>query len=169
MLKDQRKNEKKRVDKSLVIAICLCVGLALAVIGAIVLPEPIIGAVELSRSRDFIENTTEVKIVLNSPKQSGGILADAEYIMDEEASRSFTDRLFIILKNVKYSSIEKADTGIWKTKIVIYNTTHELRVYVDAESIYLEKNGSLIEYRIPDNMRADYDALYTEINERLAS
>ena len=164
----QKKNEKKRVDKTLVTAICLCVGLVLFVIGVIVLPEPMIGAAQLSQSIDYIEDSTDVKVVLNSPKQSGGILADAEHIMDEEASEVFVERLCNILKNVKYSDMEKIDTGIWKTKIVIYNTTDELRVYVDSEGVYLEKNGSLIEYRIPENVRADYDALYTEINERLA-
>lgn len=166
---ERKKNEKKKVDKSFVIAICICVALALSVVGAIVLPEPIIGAVTLSDSRAFIEGSEEVKVVLNSPMKSGGILADAEYIMDETASADFSHRVLNLLKNAKYNGIDKSDTGIWKTKIVIYNTIDELRIYVDTDGIYLEKNGNLIEYRIPDSIRSDYDAMYAEINERLAS
>ena len=75
--------QKKKVDKTLVTAICLCVGLVLFVIGVIVLPEPIIGAVQLSQGIEYIEESTDIRVVLNSPKQSGGILADAEHIMDE--------------------------------------------------------------------------------------
>ncbi len=162
----ERKN-KKKTDKVLIIAICLCVAISLATVGIIVLPEPIIAAIELDRSTDFVENSADIKIVLNSPTESGGILADAEAVLEKERAEAFSERLINILKNVKYSKTDKINTGVWKTKIVIYNTTDEQRLYIDSKGVYIENGQRLIGYKIPEKLRPEFDSLYSEIEASL--
>ena len=101
--------------------------------------------------------------------ESSGILADAEKVLSKKEASDFAERFSNILKNVKYSDTEAINTGIWKIKAVFYNSTDEMRIYVDEARIYLERNGKLITYDVPDSVKNDYDALYSEINELLES
>ncbi|MBQ8850397.1 MAG: hypothetical protein IJ011_08720 [Clostridia bacterium] len=163
----ERKNEKKKVDKGLVIAIVLCVAVALGVVGFIFLPEPIAAAVKLNSAEKFIANSSEYTVVLNAPMELGGILNDSEAVMRDADASDFVEKLSFVLENVKYSDTTKAETGVWKTKIVIYNTTDETVLYIDADGIYIENNGKLIKYRVTKDAKTAFDELYTEINSSL--
>ncbi len=163
MEKKSNKKEVKRMDKSLVITVSLCLAVVVFIIGAIVIPEPVIAAIELNKAREFIEGSDGITVVINAPMESGGLLTDAESVLDESRSKAFSDSLLNILKNVKYTNTNKVNNGIWKTNIVIYNTTDKLCVYIDENGIYLEKGQSVIAYAISENVRSEYDALYNEV------
>ena len=163
----KRKNEKKKIDKSLVIAIALCVAVTLGVVGFIFLPEPITAAVKLNGAEKFIANSSEYTVVLNAPMELGGILNDSEAVIRDDDASNFVEKLSLVLENVKYSDTTKIETGVWKTKIVIYNTTDETVLYIDTDGIYIENNGKLIKYRVTKDAKTAFDELYTEINSSL--
>jgi len=167
MKQENKQNRKRKADKTYVIAICLCVVLALAIVGAIVLPEPITAAVNLGRSKDFLSDEPIIKAVINAPMQSTGILADSEKVLSDNDAQGVSDRLYDVLKNVKYSSMEPTGFGVWKIKIVTYNLTEESRVYLDENAVYIENNKRLIKYSVSQEYAEAYAAFYSDINDML--
>ncbi len=164
-----KKGEKreKKVDKVLVISIILCVAVALFVIGILTIPEPITAAVQLDKTEKFIKSSDEFTVVINAPMESVGILNDKEAVLRDKEADAFVENLETVLKNVKYSDTENVSTGVWKTKIVLYNATDESRIYVDADNVYIENNGKLISYKVTDEAKTAYSELYSNIEKLL--
>ena len=161
------KKEKKRLDKSIVIAIVLCVSLVVGIVGFVALPEPITAAVQLKNVKKFIASSSDVVVVINAPMEMEGILNDKEAVMRDDDALNFVRNISDVLKNVKYSDTKKQNIGIWKTKIVIYNPTDEIALYMDEEGVYIENKGKLIKYTVSNEATQQYNELYSEIETKL--
>ena len=161
------KKEKKRMDRVLLVSIILCVSLALGIVGFVFLPEPITASVKLRGVKKFIANSSDVVVVLNAPLEMEGILNDKEAVLRENDAKIFIEKLSSVLENVKYYDTKSAEFGIWKTKIVIYNTTDECVIYIDNDGVYIENKGKIIQYKMDDDAKSEYDALIYDIYTRL--
>ena len=166
-MSEKIKKEKKRLDKSIVIAIVLCVSLVVGIVGFVALPEPITAAVQLKNVKKFIASSSDVVVVINAPMEMEGILNDKEAVMRDDDALNFVRNIYDVLKNVKYSDTKKQSIGIWKTKIVIYNPTDEIALYMDEEGVYIENKGKLIKYAVSNEATQQYNELYSEIKTEL--
>ena len=169
-LEKQLKNEKKsskKIDKTLVISISICVAIALLVVGIVTLPEPITAAINLGKTRDFLANVEEPTVLLNDAGEYTGLLETKEAVLEDKEAETLVRQLLLVLENAKYSDTIGASYGVWKTKIVVYNTTDKADVYIDGDGIYILHNDRLIKYKITESGAEKHKALLSSINERL--
>ena len=82
-----------------------------------------------------------------------------------EEAEDFAERLRLVLNNVKYNNTETVNIGVWKTKIVLYNSTDTLELYIDGEGIYIENKGRLIRYGFDGGSDSCHQELLSEIEK----
>ena len=155
----------KGIDKTLVVAISICVAIALLVVGIVTLPEPITAAKRLKDAKSFLAAVEEPAVLLNSAGEYTGLLETKEALLEDDSAEDFVSYLSVVLENAKYSSTSGAAYGVWKTKIVVYNSTDKLDVYIDSEGIYILHNERLIEYRIAESGAEEHKAILEIIND----
>lgn len=160
---NNRKNNPKKADKGLIIGIVLCISIVIFIIGILTLPEPVIAAIQLNKTENFIADSDNFTVVINAPMESTGILNDKEAVIRDDDANAFVEKLTFVLENVKYCDTKNVNTGIWKTKIVLYNATDEIRIYTDPDRVYIENNGKLISYSIGEKASSTYSQLYSDI------
>ena len=155
----------KRIDKTLVIAISICVAIVLLVVGIVTLPEPITAAKRLKDAKSFLTAVDEPTVLLNSAGEYTGLLETKEALLEDDSAEDFVSRLSVVLENAKYSSTSGAAYGVWKTKIVVYNSIDKIDVYIDSEGVYVLHNERLIEYKIAEGGAEEHKAILEIIND----
>ena len=65
------------------------------------------------------------------------------------------------------SDITIVNTGIWKTKAVLYNTDDEFTIYLDGDGIYIEKDRRLVRYKARDESGEQFEKLLSDIEDHL--
>ena len=106
-------------------------------------------------------------MVINSASETEGLLGDKEVILRDSDAEELSIRISQLLKNAKYLNTDKVNIGIWKTKIVMYNSTEQLELYVDNNGVYLENKGKLICYDFDGEWEKGYDTLLSDIEKLL--
>lgn len=166
MEKNRQKREKK-TDKTLMIAIGICVFVVIFIVGIITIPEPLSAWIHLERTESFVEDNPELLVLINSTSETVGILNDREVVLKDDKADDFVNVLSDVLKNTKYSDTESVYVGIWKRKIVLYSVTDEIALYADKNGIYIENNGRLIEYSVREEGRKSLDSLLSLMEDHL--
>lgn len=157
-VKNGQKIEKK-TDKTLVIAIGICILVVIFIVGIITIPEPLSAQIQLERTESFVEGNPDLIVLINSTSETVGILNDKEVVLKEEEADTFVGLFYDVLKNVKYSDTESINVGVWKRKIVLYSATEEVAFYADRNGVYIENNGKLIEYTVRKEGQKSFDTL----------
>ena len=163
----ENKKTARRVDKTLVIAISVCVAIALLVIGILVIPERFEAVKQMNDIKKFVTDTENLTVVINASQEYTGIMNDKEEILRDADAKTFVAKISDVLKNVEYSDTTKISTGVWKTKIVLYNDNSDRIIYIDNENIYIENNGRLIAYTVKESGKENFSALLDMINKGL--
>ena len=141
----------------------------IGIIAAIILPDPITGAVKLKEARSFFEDVEPVAVILYDPMEQGNeILSDVEKRLDGEDAKNITDKLQNVLKNVKYKSTKTAEFGVWKTKITVYNSNDDYKLYMDTDGIYILNDGRLIFYSVSEQGKKEFLSLLSDVEDELS-
>lgn len=157
------KKTPKKMDKTLVISVSIVAVLALLIVLIITLSGPARAAIQLGRTERFIEKGEISAVVINSAFETEGLLNDKEAVLRDGEAESLVERLAFVLDNVKYSDNNKVNTGVWKTKLVLYNSIDKLELYIDPDGIYIENKGRLICYEVEDGGSSEHKALFSDI------
>ena len=165
-VKTEQKTRKK-VDKIFVISVSIPVILALLIVLFITIPDPLRAAIQLKRAESFIEKQSISAVVITAPSETSGLLNGKEAILRDQDAESFSRSLGYVLENVKYSDTDTVNIGIWKIKIVMYNTTDKYELYIDDEGVYIENKGRLICYDFGDRETQPRERLLSDIQKYL--
>ncbi|MBQ9086430.1 MAG: hypothetical protein IJY47_04510 [Clostridia bacterium] len=163
-----KERRTKSRDKSFLVAVSVCVLLCLAVLGAVLLADPIAGWQAKRRAADILSDGGECRVVLTDPTQSGQVLfSDAQVILSEEDAAPLRDTLYEVLCESQYESREAATAGTWLPSVTVYTREEQVTVFVSEETLCLERDGKRIVFSIAEEQASDYRALYEEITARL--
>ena len=164
-----KKTEKtpRKIDKTFVILVAIALLIAIFVVLFVTFIEPVRAAMKLSAAENFFEGENVSVVVINSAAKTEGLLGDKEMILRDAEANIFADRIYRLLNNVKYSDTNTVNIGVWKTKIVLYNSTEQLELYVDNDGIYLENRGKLICYNFDGEGNSEYSSLLSDIEKLL--
>ncbi len=162
-----RKNTK--VDKTVVIVSVICIFIVTAVLLAFILPEPIEAAVKLSKLREDVSGDGISAVNIRSTEGNGEDILDdgVQLTLRDDDAKEMAKRLEKVLKNAKYNNTSQVSTGVWKTKITVYNYNENAKLYIDENGIYIAENTKLISFVFEDDGKKEFDALYSDIVKML--
>lgn len=160
------KNEKTRKIISFS-AMILCAILILGAVLLVVFHDRISSSKILKDITHFAANE-KIEAVVVSNDTSGDVLSPGvQTVYEEEDAIKINDMLISVLKNSKYKKTTKAEIGVWKTKIVLYNATESRSLYIDNAGIYVSSEGRLIHYKVDKKAQSEFGTLLGYVNGAL--
>lgn len=166
--KNNKKKQGKVFDKTMIWATAIIVAVTAVVMGAILLPDPIMASVRLGEAKDFVRNASVENISVTAPLESDGVFEDKNFKLTGDEAKDMAETVKTIIENSKYSkTFALQKEGVWLTNLILYTADDEYKIYIDGEAYYIESGNKLIRY-IPDNDHAElYDEFCNKIAENL--
>ena len=166
-MNDKKKTREadKKSSRGVIVGACICAGICLILILALVLAEPI-GAWRLrSDVLERLEIDGELRVVLSDPLQGGeGLFSSAQALVEGEDARLLAAELGTVLENSSYEEVERVQSGLWLPQAAVYaDGALVARLYLEEDGICLEKNGKKISFEVSDADESSYEALYRRI------
>ncbi|MBE6668181.1 MAG: hypothetical protein E7607_07735 [Ruminococcaceae bacterium] len=160
------KNEKTKKIISYV-AMLICAAVIIGAILFIVFHDRIIASKMLKDAVAFAEAERIEAVVISNDSIGDPLSPGVQTVYEGEDSEKINSVLISVLKNSKYKGTTKADTGVWKTKIVLYNETESFSLYADNGGVYILSDGRLIRYKVSRKAESEFGTLLGYINGAL--
>ena len=158
------KNNKK-TDKAFVAIISIVAGIAVFVVLAIVLWDPIVALVELKNVEKFNTENDIISVVYTEPLVSGDqAFSNKQIVLSDSDADEISLDVELLLKNVKYSKTNTDIVVEWNKNIVLYSDTDTRTIYLGEQSIYMRKGKAVIQYTVDDDHIDAYNELLSQFN-----
>lgn len=156
--------EEKKKDRGLLLAAGICVIVCLAVLGVLLLGDPILGQWERGRAISVLSAQEDTRVVLADPTTFGQeLFSGAQVVLEEPEGEQIREALKTFLKESRFQRREAEVTGTWLPSVTVYTREEMTRVFLGEDALYLEKDGKRSVFEIPREQRASYGEFYKDV------
>ena len=159
-------NQTKKLDRTMIIAVSVCVGVLAVILFSLIALPRITASVRKNDALKQIEDDGEYRVVLTDPRSGGeGLFSTAEEVLSGDSAAEMRTELVQILKDSRYVESEKAPTGVWLINVTVYTRDGQKTVYLAETGPALVHGDKVTYYRAADD--AAYQRLLNGVKDEL--
>lgn len=164
------KEKKKGRDPVFLWAAGICLVLCLVILGILLLGDPVVGYGARRGALSILSEEGESRVVVSDPSQTGQeLFSEAQKVLEEPGAGALRRELHRILSESRWKEMEATVTGVWLPSVSVYTREDMTRVFLGEDTLYLEREGKRISFRVPEEERDAYGALYETVMAELSS
>lgn len=167
----EKKFDKKKTDKTLVVAVVVIIALVLAFFAGIFVVPNISARVRLSDKLEAFEEISDrYKMDLFDPMyKEGNFYGDVTVKIEEPYMTELAKKVLYFSKGATYIGTEESIVGNWDMSIVLRCADGGIStVYLGQEGIYVAKDTKQYKFKVNKDKMQEYSELLEKLGDMIA-